>query len=257
MVPRRHESLRYMRESHTPDAVRLRLETGPSFNYLRDFIFGAIDGAVTTFAIVAGATGAQLSPAVVLVLGGANLVADGFSMAVSNFLGTRTERQQHRQARRSEELHVAMVPEGEREEVRQIFANKGFTGDELNRAVEVITAEEERWVETMLLEEHGMGTVEAVPWRAGLATFFAFSLVGALPLLAFVYQEFAETPLWSPFTWSAVVTGVAFFGVGAVKSRFVGERWLRAGLETLAVGGIAAVLAYSIGAALREVTSAS
>jgi VIT1/CCC1 family predicted Fe2+/Mn2+ transporter len=237
---------------HSPEAVRRRLSTPPSSSYLRDFIYGAIDGAVTTFAVVAGVEGASLSANVVLILGGANLLADGFSMAVSNFLGLRAERQQLERARREEELHVRLVPEGEREEIRQIFAAKGFEGDDLERVVEVITSDYDLWVSTMLSEELGLGGVAPSPVRAGAATFVAFILVGSFPLLAFVFDALAPGGLDHVFAWSAAMTAVAFFAVGSLKARFVEQAWWRSGLETLAIGGAAAVLAYLVGAFIES-----
>jgi vacuolar iron transporter family protein len=238
---------------HTPSGVSARLRQRPSPSYLQDFIYGAIDGAVTTFAVVAGVEGANLDETVVIILGGANLIADGFSMAVSNFLGSRAARQQRERARREEERHIQMVPEGEREEVRQIFAAKGFEGQDLERVVEVITSDPDLWTETMMSEELGFGSTEPNEFRAAFATFTAFMTVGFLPLGVFALDLVTPGHIENAFIWSAVMTGIAFLVVGAMKSRFVDQSWWRSALETLAVGGLAAVLAYVAGAFLQSV----
>jgi len=141
---------------HSPEAIRERLEGGPLHSYTRDWVYGGIDGSVTTFAVVAGVIGADLSPAIVLVIGMANILADGFSMAASNFLGTRTEHEELSHLEAIEHRHIERDPEGEREEVRQIYERKGFEGDDLRRVVELITVDRTRWVRTMLTEEYGL-----------------------------------------------------------------------------------------------------
>jgi len=238
-------------ESHTPEAIRRRLEAGPRHRYLADFIYGAIDGSVTTFAVVAGVAGARLEPGVVIILGLANLLADGFSMAASNFLGARADSQQRQRARTEEEREIDQDPEGEREEIRQIFARKGLDGQTLERVVQVITSDRGRWVEVMLSEEHGYGAQTRSAWRAAGATFIAFVIVGAVPLIPYLLNALPGTLFSDPFLLSAAMTGVAFFGVGAVKGRVVDHRWTWSGLETLLIGGAAASLAYLIGLALR------
>ncbi|MDA1236550.1 MAG: VIT1/CCC1 transporter family protein [Acidobacteria bacterium] len=238
-----------LKASHTRQAIRSRLASGPVHSYLRDFIYGAIDGAVTTFAIVSGVAGADLSNSIVIILGVANLIGDGFSMAAGNFLGVRAERQQRELLRAMEHQHISDYPEGEREEVREIFRQKGFEDNDLDRAVEIITGNRERWVQTMLTEEHGVPLTGPSAIRAALVTFAAFLLVGAIPLLTFLFDYFGMS-MDDPFFWSATLTGVAFFLTGALKCRFVEQSWVSAGLETLAVGGSAAALSYVVGALL-------
>jgi VIT1/CCC1 family predicted Fe2+/Mn2+ transporter len=242
-----------LQAAHTESAIRERLAEGPRHSYLRDFIYGGIDGCVTTFAVVSGVAGADLSAGIVIILGAANLLADGFSMAVSNFLGSRVEQQLRDKARRMEEKHIAVFPEGEREEIRQIFAAKGFHGRDLDRVVDVITADGKQWVDTMLKEEHGLPLESPNPWRAAMTTFAAFVLIGLLPLLAFFYDLLVPDRLAYPFLWSSLMTGAGFFTVGAFKSRVVEQLWYWAGLETLAVGGCAAALAYGVGLLLKGV----
>lgn len=237
--------------SHTPEAIRDRLQRISSHGYLKDFIYGAIDGAVTTFAIVAGVAGAGLSSGVIIILGLANLIADGFSMAVSNFLGSRAEQQAQEKARQQEIEHIELHPDGEREEVRQIYAAKGFSGRELEHIVKVITSDKERWLDTMLREEYGYGERHHSAAKAGAMTFVAFLIVGAVPLLSYVINWVSPGSFASPFVWSAVLTAIAFFSVGASKSMFVMQHWITAGLETLAMGGAAAGLAYAIGSMLK------
>jgi VIT1/CCC1 family predicted Fe2+/Mn2+ transporter len=237
--------------AHTPEAIRARLEGGPSFSYLRDFIYGGIDGAVTTFAVVAGSQGAGLSPGVVVILGCANLFGDGLSMAAGNFLGTRAEQQQVEKARAQEHQHIDLHPEGEREEIRQIYAAKGLTGESLDCVVEAVTNERHRWVDTMLREEHGLQPHARSAARAAAMTLIAFLVVGALPLLPYFLDLAMAGRAPADFAASAALTGLAFFAVGAAKSRFVEQKWYWAGMETLGVGGAAALVAYLVGVALK------
>ncbi|HZJ28171.1 MAG TPA: VIT1/CCC1 transporter family protein [Acidimicrobiia bacterium] len=236
--------------SHSPEAVAARLGRDPRRSYVRDLVYGAVDGTVTTFAVVAGAWGAGLSTRIVLVLGVANLVADGFSMGAANYLGVRSEEQRRRRTRDDELEHIAVVPEGEREEIRQIFAAKGFRADDLDRVVDVITENRERWVQTMLTEEHGFAPHPAVPLRNALATFSAFVVVGFVPIAPFAAVAVVGGELSRPFVLSAALTAAAFLVVGAARG-LVAERapW-RTALGTFTVGATAASIAAVAGAVL-------
>lgn len=255
MKRKQGEEIKALQQSHTREAIQKRLRKGVAHSYLRDFIYGAIDGAVTTFAVVSGVAGASLSSGIVVILGLANLIGDGFSMAVSNFLGTRADEELREMARRIEERHIETIPEGEREEVRQIFASKGFKGEELEAAVKIITSDRKQWINMMLREELGMVVEGASPWKAAMTTFAAFTLIGLLPLFSFLFQILIPQTKFNPFFVSALLTGAAFFVVGAFKSRFVGEKWYAAGFETLFAGSIAAALAFLAGALLRKMIS--
>ena len=240
----RPDSLSALKKLHRPGAIRRRLSGRPGHSLLGDAVLGGIDGCVTTFAVVAGAAGGGLPDTVIVVLGMANLAADGFSMAASNYLSVKSRREERRRARREEESHIARIPQGEREEVRQIFRNKGFDGKVLDEIVDVITRDDELWVETMLAEEHGMQREERHPLHAGAATFAAFVTVGLMPLLPFLLRG---VPAGAELSASAAVTALAFAAVGVLKGMVLRAPLIGSAAETLLIGGMAAALAYAAG----------
>ena len=238
-----------LRAEHRPQAIARRLASPVRHSHTADAVLGGIDGCVTTFSVVAGALGAGFPSVVAVVLGFANLVADGFSMAVSNYQARHTEREHIERSRRREEDHIRTIPEGEREEIRQIFRAKGFEGDVLNVIVETVTADRRLWVDTMLTEELGLPRSTSDPRRAAVATFVAFVLVGAVPLLPLLVPELTSE---SQFMASAVLAAGVFLAIGAVKGQLVGVPRLASALRTLAGGSGAAVLAFAVGAFLRR-----
>ncbi len=235
-----------LEHGHTPEEIRLRLSGERRANYVRDWVYGGIDGAITTFAIVAGVVGAALSSKIIIILGLANLLADGLSMAASNYSGTKAEVDDVVRLREVERRHIAQAPDGEREEVRQILQAKGLAGTALDEAVAAITSNEETWIETMLTEEYGVSSVLRRPALSGLSTFAAFLICGAVPLLPFVLR--LENAVWI----SICATAMVFFAIGSIKSRWSLAPWWRSGLETLCVGLLAAGTAYAVGALLER-----
>jgi VIT1/CCC1 family predicted Fe2+/Mn2+ transporter len=204
-------------------------------------IYGGIDGAVTTFAIVAGVAGAGLSPSIIVALGMANIIADGFSMAASNYSGTKAELDDRSRIIQIEQRHIADHREGELEELRQILEQRGLNGDILAQATIAISQNEDKWIDLMLTDEYGLPRAPPQPLRAALATFFAFLLAGAVPLLPFLLA------MSSAFEVSIIATMITFFLIGTGKSRWSLASWWRSGSETLAIGAAAALLAYGVG----------
>lgn len=244
-----HKASDPLASSHTPEAIRARLGMPKPPSLLRDSVLGATDGCVTTFAVVAGAIGGGLSDAVVIILGFSNLLADGFSMAAGNYLGARAANEELEKARDMERLHIERQPEGEKEEVRQIFAAKGFQGDLLERIVSVIADDKRLWVETMVSEEHKLANWDAKPKRAAWAVFGSFCIAGTAPLLPFILPGLDSE---KSFLASCLATGATFVLIGYVKGRIVnGSAW-KSGLLTLLLGGSAALLAYGVGFALSR-----
>ena len=243
------EEREHLLREHRPEKIAERLRQPPHSQRVSDLVLGAIDGCVTTFAVVSGAYGAGFPAVVVLVLGFANLLADGFSMAVSNFEAVNAERAFIAAARRTEEHHIRLVPEGEREEIRQIFARKGFSGAILEEIVDTITGNRQLWVETMLSEEYGVNHARAHPLAAALATFGAFIAVGAVPLLPFLV---AHLSMQTQFLVSALLAALMFFVIGMAKSLVYSQRVWQSACTTLLLGGTASALAFATGYLLRQ-----
>nr|AQS28331.1 hypothetical protein [uncultured archaeon]AQS28910.1 hypothetical protein [uncultured archaeon] len=160
--------------------------------YLPEFVYGATDGTVTTFAVVAGAMGASFSPVIALILGFANLFADGFSMAISNYLSSKSHLELHKK-------------------------------------------------NDSKCEEHKS------PKRTALVTFAAFILIGFIPLLPFFVGIFSPAIEVYQFKISIALTAAAFLLIGAAKGKVVGKRSVHSAIETLVIGGTAAILAYLVG----------
>jgi VIT1/CCC1 family predicted Fe2+/Mn2+ transporter len=174
--------------SHEPYTVSE--ESSLKRKYLAEFVYGATDGTVTTFAVIAGTVGASLNPSIVLILGFANLFADGFSMAISNYLAAKSQ-----------------------------TALDGF--------------------------------IHKNPVKAASVTFGAFVAVGFIPLLSFVIAPVSTFVAAHEFLLSSVLTAVAFVLIGWVKGDVVGKQRTQSALETLCVGGVAALIAFCVGYLLK------
>ncbi|MFQ6548457.1 VIT1/CCC1 transporter family protein [Aestuariibius sp. 2305UL40-4] len=230
-----------LEHGHSPDEIAARLASVKSPSHLRDVIYGGVDGAVTTLAIVAGVQGAGLSTNVIIALGIANVLADGFSMAAGNFTGTQAEAEDVERLRAIEQRHIAEAPDGEREELRQILEAKGLSGENLQLATSAIASRRRAWIDLMLVDEYGVSPTPPAPLKAALATFGAFILAGFVPLLPFLVG------LTNAFQVSIVATFAVFFAIGALRSRWSVRPWWRTAIETLLIGGCAALIAFGVG----------
>ena len=205
--------------------------------YLREFVYGGIDGAVTTFAVVAGGFGANLDPGIIIILGFANLFADGFSMSVGAYLSAKSDKENYKKHEAIEYWEIENLPELERQEISDIYKAKGFDGDLLEKVVDQITSNKDLWVAEMMKDELNLMEETKSPFKIGLATFLSFLVVGFIPLLVYLWTFFYPSPI-NIFFWTSVLTGLAFVLIGALK--------------TLSLGLLAAIVAYYVGDILEN-----
>ncbi len=219
--------------------------------YIREFVYGGIDGAVTTFAVVAGGFGADLDPGIIIILGFANLLADGFSMSVGAYLSAKSDKENYKKHESLEYWEIEHLPEIEREEITDIYRAKGFKGDLLEKVVDQITSDKDLWVAEMMKDELNLMEETKSPFKIGVATFVSFLIVGFIPLLVYLWTFFYPSTI-NIFFWTSVLTGLAFVVIGALKSLVNQTSPIKSIAETVALGLLAAVVAYYVGDILEN-----
>jgi VIT1/CCC1 family predicted Fe2+/Mn2+ transporter len=243
-------------QAHTTAAIAhaaIEEHGGLGSDYIGDIVYGGLDGIITTFAVVSGVVGAKLGTHIILILGLANLLADGFSMAVGAFLSKRSEQEYYRREREREAWEVEHFPEGERAELIAIYEVQGYSSAEATQLVEIISRDKDRWIDAMMIDELGLMRDDSSALKNGLATFCAFGIAGSVPLLVYLAGLLISIPASNEFMISIVLSGVALFGLGAGKVKLTGLDWWKSGLEMLLVGGLAAGVAYGVGALLSGI----
>lgn len=209
---------------------------------IKDIIYGATDGIITTFAVISGVVGASFSTKTLLILGFANIVADGFSMAASNYLGSQSQSELVDSELRRELREIEEIPEMELKEVREVLMKRGYSAHDAVELSERLMRHKDFFADFMMRYELGLNPEGDHHFRGALFTFFAFMGAGLMPLLPFLVIHTADT-----FAISAGATAVSLFAVGALRYFVTGKNWLRSGIEMFFVGGVAALVAYGIG----------
>lgn len=216
--------------------------------FIQDIVYGGHDGIITTFAVVAGSAGADLSHGVIIILGFANLFADGISMGAGAFLSKRAEHDQYQRLLDEELKEIEQMPDMERAEVREMYRAKGFQGKQLDEVVAVITRDKRVWADVMMREEHGMSSPEVGhALLHGLFTFCGFLLFGFVPLIPYV---FGVGP-GNSFMSAILSTGIALLLLGITRSVVTRQRMIRGIVEILVLGTLTATVAYIVGVVLR------
>jgi VIT1/CCC1 family predicted Fe2+/Mn2+ transporter len=243
-------------KAHTPEAIAKAAAEehgGAGSQYIGDMVMGGLDGIITTFAVVSGVAGANLGADVLLILGMANLLADGFSMGTGSYLSLKSEREYYEKEKSREAWEVEKFPEGEKRELVEIYRKQGYSAVDARKLVEIKSRDPKRWVETMMVEELGMLPDDRTPGRSALATFTAFILAGAIPLLVYLLGMIVPIPAAAAFAVSLAMSAAALFSLGAAKVVVTHRNPLVSGLEMLVVGSAAAAVAYGVGILLKGI----
>jgi predicted membrane protein (TIGR00267 family) len=212
---------------------------------IREIVFGANDGSVSTLALLAGVVGGALLRFQIIVAGLSGVIAGSISMAVGAYISSKSEIEHHRGEIAKEELEVEHEAEVEREELRQIYQKKAkFTNAELNLILDRLTKDKKTWVDVMMKEELGLFEDRFErPIKVALVMFVAFLLGGSVPLIPFFLTYLPETGLIA----AAAVTYILLFAIGVWKSTFTMKHWLKSGGEMVVMGVLASVVPYLIG----------
>jgi VIT1/CCC1 family predicted Fe2+/Mn2+ transporter len=209
---------------------------------LRNFVFGTSDGLVTVLAFVAGVSASLAQRKLVLLAGLSEMFAGALSMGLGAFLGARAERDLYGRELAREMREVREVPHLEREELREIYRKKGFSGDELERVIDVLTANERRWVDVMMQEELGLARPDDSAAKAGIVVGLSYLVAAAVPLVPYLFL-----PIRHALTASILLTGAALAAVGVGKARFTQRPKLRGAVETVIAGWLGTAICWGIG----------
>ena len=213
---------------------------------IRQVVFGANDGIVSVFALLAGVAGAKQSANVILITLLAATIAGALSMAVGEYISGKSERNYFENEINQERLELKLCPHIEKEEIRLIYQSKGFSGDVLDKIVEKITSNDELWVREMIIEELGVAEIEQEGEIKGtIVIFIAFILGAMFPTLPYIiFQSLDDKTI---FIIATIFTFFGLFLVGAVKKFITGVNWLKSGMEMLLAGTFAFGISYLIG----------
>ncbi len=246
------ESAKEHAQERIEQASQEKGETGES-DYLRNMVYGGLDGIITTFAVASGVVGAELPPGIILILGLANLLGDGFSMATGAYLASKSEQEVYRRERYHVSEQVVQTPEEQREFLHQAYLAQGYSEHDARRLTGIITRDPGHWVNSLLDEKLLLVPQKRKPILEGLATFIAFLISGAIPLLTYTVDMIFHIGLStkSAFLISAVLSAAALFGLGAAKVFVTKRNAFRSGTEMLLIGGLAALVAFGVGALLK------
>ena len=224
-------------------------------DHIKSAVYGGLDGIITTFATVTSVAGSGLHHSVILILGLAHLVADGLSMGLGDTLSSQAEADLVEHERRREVWEFENYPEGEIEEMVELYEKKGISTEDARLVINTLAKYKEAFVDIMMVEELNLMPIDPdhSPMVGGLVTFASFMIFGTVPLLSYLVNLIPGVNMSSDvaFGASCVLTVLTLFLLGAIKGSFVGQTWWISGLSMACNGSLAAACGWLIGYLLQ------
>jgi VIT1/CCC1 family predicted Fe2+/Mn2+ transporter len=238
------------------DHVKREHKLSAFSTYLKEIVYGGVDGIVTTFAVVAGFTGAQsgdstvaaLSVTTVLLFGFANLFADGVSMGLGNILSVRADQDVYKREKEKERKKIKNNNDHEIAETIFILKEEGFSDTQAKQLASIYATNEKYWLSFMMNHELEMTSPENdKPILTGFSTFLSFIIFGAVPIIPYLFLR--NDP--NIFMISTIATFGALATLGIIRYRVTKETVLRSVGEVILLGGLSAMIAYFVGTLFR------
>lgn len=239
------------REPHTKQTKLFKKQPIPFLSgYLQEIVYGGNDGIVTTFAMIAGFSAANISDSIfpysyimILLFGLINLFSASISMGLGNFTSTRADNDVYKSMLQKERETMKNNEEKEKKETNTLMMKKGFTQNQAQQITEIFSTNKKYWLEFMMVQEYKMNPSRENPYITAVTTIISFIVFGIIPLLPYIFVP--QSP--SAFLLSLSYTVIALILLGFVRWRATGISLIRSIGETLLIGGIASSIAYLIG----------
>lgn len=237
----------------TPAEEKHKIAQG---QFIKSLIYGGLDGIISTFVVICSIEGGSFNPVYALVLGFSNLIGDGISMGVGDYLSSKADMEQQQTEYQREKWEFEHNPEGEITEMIELLQDKGVSPEDTELIIRTTAKYPELFLDQMMYYELGFMPLEEdeKPIKKGFLTFLAFCAFGLVPMMSYVgfgyvpWNTISALKGFNPtFAISCVATAATLLLLGAVKARFSNENRFLSSLKTLFTGGVACAIAWLIG----------
>ena len=219
--------------------------------YVKSAVYGGLDGIITTFMVVLSGYGGDTGVNIILTIGFSSLVADALSMAIADYVATKSEAEYRQMERKREELEIENDFEAEKKEMVDIYQRLGIDEASSHEIVDILAKRPQGFLEVMLVEELGIIPGEESPIVNCLVTFLSFSFFALMPLLPLIFAKSSQLPWHDSYIMvSGILTFVFLFILGFTKSLVTLTKWYWSCAETIGIGAFSAGVAFAIGKAL-------